>query len=252
MANRDYISNITGWTFDEFEEAASRMPENVGFMEGMVYRDFLKMLLTPTMSSFVDYQNKTVDFQNEEMTKYLQMAKKYGVERIAEDEGTTKYFDGDTLREDGAGAAIKPYLSMGIVASGKYKDLAWDFLRSFLAFTGDQEFSDIGFPINRQVFEKECAATMTHKNDLYDKLHSEEEEGHWDEEYLNSLVRFTEQDLDDLKMMIESANTTLSYDAAMLDVITEEAAAYFAGDRSEEDVLKNIQNRCQLIVNERG
>ena len=34
--------------------------------------------------------------------------------------------------------------------------------------------------------------------------------------------------------------------------ITEEAAAYFAGDRSEEDVLKNIQNRCDLIVKERG
>ena len=40
------------------------------------------MLLTPTMSSFVDYQNKTVDFQNEEMKKYLQMAAEFGVEKI--------------------------------------------------------------------------------------------------------------------------------------------------------------------------
>lgn len=296
LANRKYIGNTIGWTFDEFEEAAAGMPENVGIMEGLLYRDFLKMLLTPTMSSFVDYQNKTVDFQNADMKKYLQMAKKFGVAKLAEDEGTMKWYDGDKLQDDydlsrikfdnglialrreqmmslsdfgvctpgqhytflgypsmdGAGPAIKPYLSMGIVASGKYKDLAWDFLRSFLAFTGDLDYSEIAFSINRQVFEKECAATVAYRNDLYDELHSEEEKDNWSEEYLNSLVRYTEQDVDDLRKMIESSNTTLCYDAAMLDIITEEAAAYFAGDRTEEDVLKNIQNRCTLIVKERG
>lgn len=54
------------------------------------------------------------------------------------------------------------------------------------------------------------------------------------------------------KEMIENAKTTFCYDAAMIDVITEEAAAYLAGDRTEDEVLKNIQNRCDLIIKERG
>ena len=64
--------------------------------------------------------------------------------------------------------------------------------------------------------------------------------------------RISEKDIDELNSLIEAATTTMSYDTSILDVITEEAAAYFAGDRSEDDVLKNIQNRCDLIVKERG
>ena len=115
-----------------------------------------------------------------------------------------------------------------MVSTSKYKDLAWDFLRELLEYTADPEFRDSLFPINRELFENECHAVIR----------------------ISSLA--TEQDLQELREIIEAAETTICYDAAMLDVITEEAAAYFAGDRSEEDVLKNIQNRCDLIVKERG
>ena len=273
LVNTDYISNTTGWTFDEFEEAASKMPDDVGFMEGLLYKDFLKMLLSSTMSSFVDYQNKTVDFQNDSMKKYLQMAKKYGVEHLSGDEGIYMYYNGDKLMSDtnmsdikfqngliamrretldyydeigvykdynactflgypsleGSGAAIKSFLSIGIVSSSKYKDLAWDFLRAFLEFPGDREFYDTPFPVNRKTFETESQRRLQHHSPY-----------------------FTEEEYNEVKEMIENAKTTFCYDAAMIDVITEEAAAYFAGDRTEDEVLKNIQNRCDLIVKERG
>ena len=87
---------------------------------------------------------------------------------------------------------------------------------------------DLPFPVNRELFEKECRM------------------------FLDNRTLSREQDLNEIREMIENANTTLSYDAAMLEVITEEAAAYFAGDRSADDVLKNIQNRCDLIIDERG
>ena len=273
LVNTDYISNTTGWTFDEFEEAASKMPDDVGFMEGFLYKDFLKMLLSSTMSSFVDYQNKTVNFQNDSMKKYLQLARKFGVEHISSNEGVYKFFDGDKLTSDtnfselkfnngliavrketleyydeigvykdynactflgypsleGSGAAIKSFLSIGIVSSSKYKDLAWDFLRAFLEFPGDREFYDTPFPVNRKTFETESQRQLQ-----------------------RHVPYFTEEEYNEEKEMIENAKTTFCYDAAMIDVITEEAAAYFAGDRTEDEVLKNIQNRCDLIIKERG
>ena len=34
-------------------------------------------------------------------------------------------------------------------------------------------------------------------------------------------------------------------------ILSEEAAGYFAGSRSEEDVLKNIDNRAKQILQEK-
>ena len=42
----------------------------------------------------------------------------------------------------------------------------------------------------------------------------------------------------------------ISDDEAVFNIIVEEAAGYFAGDRTIDDVLKNIQNRAKLIVTE--
>lgn len=276
LANTKYISNKIGWTFDEFSEAALKMPDNVGFSEGILCKDFLAMILRSTMMSFVDYKNKTCDFQNDTMKKYLQLARQFGVDKIAEDEGMEMYYVGNALKEDtnfsenkynselialrkitievlldygeathspyypipsvflgypssdGSGPVIRSGLSIGIVATSKYKDLSWDFLRSILEFQGGENFFDRPLAINKELFEKECVGSIGPHT------------------YAN------EQDLAELREIIESSRTTLCYDAAMLDVITEEAAAYFAGDRSEDDVLKNIQNRCSLIVKERG
>ena len=290
QANTEYIQNTVGWTFEEFEEAASKMPDNVMFVEGILYKDFLTLLLQSTMTKFVDFSEKKVDFQNSLMKSYLQMSMKYGVERIPDDEGDNemenmrgltytevKFYSGlialrklevtdisnycvskDALNgnstflgypsPDGSGAAVKSYLSIGIVSTSKNKELAWDFLRDFLAFNGNPGYAD-GFSVNRELFDMECEM-ITESNNLYFERMVERTGS--PDMWKGFFAKITEEDINELRGLIEAATTTISSDKAMLDVITEEAAAYFAGDRSEDDVLANIQNRCSLIVNERG
>ena len=58
------------------------------------------------------------------------------------------------------------------------------------------------------------------------------------------------EDIDTLQSLAEKADTMISDDEAVFNIIVEEAAGYFAGDRTIDDVLKNIQNRAKLIVTE--
>ena len=61
----------------------------------------------------------------------------------------------------------------------------------------------------------------------------------------------TEQDVQDYRELVESVSTIESYDPAVLNIILEESAAYFADQKDVDDVCAIIQNRTQTIVNER-
>lgn len=51
--------------------------------------------------------------------------------------------------------------------------------------------------------------------------------------------------------MVESIHVTACIDGAISDIINEEAAAYFAGSRTEDEVLKTIDNRARQVIAER-
>jgi multiple sugar transport system substrate-binding protein len=50
--------------------------------------------------------------------------------------------------------------------------------------------------------------------------------------------------------LIKSITRTAEYDQTIADMVTEEAAAFFAGDKSAEDTARIIQNRVNTYVNE--
>ncbi|MBP5492796.1 MAG: extracellular solute-binding protein [Clostridiales bacterium] len=291
--NTNYIPAMDGWNFDEFDAAASAIPENVSFLESQEYSDFLSMLLYATLPQFVDYKNKTVDFENDTMKKYLQMAKKYGVKEIPSDEGMDleyagggTYYGGEDRTDikfcegllaaklfqiadlmdyclakekvggntafigypslENGGMEINSYLSIGIVATSKQKDLAWELIRAYLEYSPDGEVSDMAFSVNRAAFEKECEDEMNRLNNYYQTRLRDADV--WDFDGIYTEIH--KEDIDSLRLLMEQANTVSCYDDAIIEVIMEESAAYFAGDRSEEEVLKNIQNRTATILKE--
>ena len=52
--------------------------------------------------------------------------------------------------------------------------------------------------------------------------------------------------------IVESVTTVRKTDPAVLLIIYEEAPAYLLGQKSVDDVADIIQNRCKIIVQERG
>ena len=51
--------------------------------------------------------------------------------------------------------------------------------------------------------------------------------------------------------MLENIHTVKTFDKTVFLLIKEEAEGYIMGDRTAEDVAKNIQNRTATVVNER-
>ena len=60
----------------------------------------------------------------------------------------------------------------------------------------------------------------------------------------------TEQQTEELKKQLYSFTQVYKYDEALLNIIQEETAPYFAGQKNARDVAAIIQSRAQIYVNE--
>ena len=66
------------------------------------------------------------------------------------------------------------------------------------------------------------------------------------------LTPLTQEERDYVVGFIESLTEHVEYDEEILNIITEEAAAYFGNQKSVDDVAKIIQSRISIYVNENG
>ena len=90
------------------------------------------------------------------------------------------------------------------------------------------------------------------ENDL-SKLR-EEWKRYEDDEYaveILHLPQVKEEYIDRLEQLILTVDRAYEMDMAIMDIMLEEAEAYFAGDRTKEDVAKIINNRASTAVRER-
>ena len=296
IANSELVSNREGWTYEEFFEASEKMPEEVSFLEGVLYNDLLKLMIGTSLPQFVDYKNRTVDLDNDEMRRILQMVKKYGVAKIPDDEGyqfkTVKLSENSRLEGDmdmtqekfgegmlairvgtvsnateigahrtrGAaepaflgypatkktGLAVHPTLTMGITSGSDSKGPAWDFIRSYLEYETPSGLCPYTTSVRIAEYEAEFQSKMKEINGYYEQYYEEDP-------VMARLLSFqiSEGDIDEFRELVKNATICTGGDPVIFSIICEEAAGYFAGDRSEDEVLKNIQNRALTVVKER-
>ncbi len=154
---------------------------------------------------------------------------------------------------NGMGMCAKGELSMAITSSCADQQKAWEFIRSFLTEDAQEDlsFNSDRFPISRNVFKKNCA-TEIEVNDEY--IEYIKKEAATNPNMMNEpdlYLEFTQEHVDALEKIISSVSSAQSCDNAVMNIILEEVAGYFADQRSVDDVCKNIQNRASLVVQER-
>jgi hypothetical protein len=64
-------------------------------------------------------------------------------------------------------------------------------------------------------------------------------------------IKFTTEDIDNLENVILSCSKADSVDAAINMILIEEMPAYFAGQKTLEQVIPVMQNRIQKVLDER-
>ncbi|MBR1659445.1 MAG: extracellular solute-binding protein, partial [Oscillospiraceae bacterium] len=160
----------------------------------------------------------------------------------------TEYGVGSVFQTSGDGFAISSRCSD--------KDAAWQFLRSFFLDTGDS----YAFPIRRSDLEAQMKQAMepqyqTDENGNYvldkDGKRQEIEYGSWGGPgYEVPGGPLTEAEARQIMALIESCTKAMNMDQTMFDIVKEGAAPYFEGQRSAEDVAKQIQSKAMIYVNE--
>ena len=64
------------------------------------------------------------------------------------------------------------------------------------------------------------------------------------------IYAMTQEQADKLMELIESTDKVANYDSSIYDIVTEQAAAFFAGQKSAEEVAKLVQSKANIFVNE--
>ena len=169
--------------------------------------------------------------------------------------------------EDGSGSSFELQMPMAISSVTKYPDAAWDFVCSIIKKmnTIDENNYYYGFPISQAAFDAEMTDIMTEQY----QLDENGEQVDWDgdgepdkairgsyetmengETVYKDVYALTQEDIDQILGVINSTTSVYDYDQEILDIITDEVAAYFAGDKDVQTTASMIQSRVNLYVQE--
>lgn len=169
--------------------------------------------------------------------------------------------------EDGSGSSFELQMPMAISSVTKYPDAAWDFVCSIIKKmnTIDENNYYYGFPISQAAFDAEMTDIMTEQY----QLDENGEQVDWDgdgepdrairgsyetmengETVYKDVYALTQEEMDQILGVISNTHSVYDYDQEILDIITDEVAAYFAGDKDVQTTASMIQSRVNLYVQE--
>ena len=169
--------------------------------------------------------------------------------------------------EDGSGSSFELQMPMAISSVTKYPDAAWDFVCSIIKKmnTIDENNYYYGFPISQAAFDAEMTDIMTEQYQLDEKGEQVDWDGDGEpdkairgsyetmengETVYKDVYALTQEDIDQILGVINSTRSVYDYDQEILDIITDEVAAYFAGDKDVQTTANMIQSRVNLYVQE--
>lgn len=167
--------------------------------------------------------------------------------------------------EDGTtGHSFDVRTPLAISSVTEYPQAAWDFVRSIIQQTNEDE--DLYyFPVSQVKLNEQAANAMV--EELY--YDADGNTVDWDgdgepdkktkggyqtiegDEYIwHEVYALTQADVDQVLSIIENTHCIYESDDEIMAIITEEAAYYFAGDKDVKTTADMIQSRVNLYVQE--
>ncbi len=281
------VGTQPGWTLEELKQVMAAKPEGTQIFSEMTRDDLMRCGIQMSGDQFIDWKTGECSFDSEEFISLLEFAGEFpetlGPDYYGENfwenyasfwrEGKVllemlyltsfsnyNYDKKGTFGEDitligfpvkeGNGAALAGNLELAMSSKSKYKDGVWQFMRYFLT----EEYQgkiDYQWPLSLKQTERLGQAAM--KKSTY-----EDENGNMvevDETYMINGVEIpitpmTREEVDGLVEYVKSVNQLYSYNEALINIVMEEAAPYFAGQKKAKEVAGIIQSRVQIYVNE--
>ena len=283
-----YVGEKENWTFDEMKEHWEMMPEG-STINWHTVKDYVYFtLLRGVLSGFIDYDHAECHFDSEEFIDILNFINTF--DDFTGDKGERGYdsplflfdqpingfndFHYNMYREnygvdepityvgypsyDNAGSYFNVSAKMVAISSSssaEKQEGAWKFVRMLLSYENQYKEAsdnkdiynytpDYGFPVNKKAFEDMGKDQYSHQGETktVDRV-----EGEVDEGYL------TKAEYDKLLDLINNTSkVNLDIEDDIYKIINDEIYAMFDGEKTSQEIAKNIQERVSLLVSERS
>ena len=128
-----------------------------------------------------------------------------------------------------------------IWAGSKNKDAAWSFIRYCLDEDYQKDNSYSGLSTNKAAYDAQFEDQIGQESYFYDVDGTE------------TITTFTQEDADTIRAIVDNTVVAVGYSSDQINnIINEEAAYYFNGEKSAQDVAATIQNRVSIYVSEQS
>ncbi|UQZ82411.1 Putative ABC transporter substrate-binding protein YesO [Paenibacillus konkukensis] len=258
------------WSWNDFIVDAKQLAARGGHRPALVYSGpeyLLANLVTDNYDSFVDAEGRKASFDSPAFLDAMKQVKTMFDEGVVSSQGREPaYFYNIqinspwdylvSLRERGehmklyekphaeggaAGGYFKTYRAVGISANSKVKPEAWDFVKFMMSEEVQTPPETAGIPINMKVYAQQIQ-----------KLKSEGIVKAYEEGPLHGqAIKVDPAMLDQLQDFVNGAVHKIEYQSdKVVKMIVKESKAYFAGQKSAEEVAKLLQNKAMTYLNE--
>ena len=252
---------------------------------GMTSREVIMYYgLVSSGNKLVDWENKSCNFNSDGFIELLEFAKEFP-EEITEDmwmdfdeasyrtgkslfsmtylngfRSYRRYVDG-TFGSDIAligfpnelgtnCSIITPNARFAVSAHTKYPEECWKLLRNFY-LDEYQDGIDYDFPIREDKFEALGKKSLEKEFWIDDDGEKHyEDEYYWVGDTQVEVQPLTQTDVDTVTDFVKSLTLVYSSNQDVHNIINEEAAAYFNGQKTAQEVAEIIQSRVSIFVNE--
>ncbi len=277
------VGEKQGWTIDDVMSLMESKPEGTELFSYSSKETMLYYLCNLSLDSFINWETGECNFNDGYFEKVLEFANQFPkeIEYSEEDESVpSKIQSGKLLLQEigisdmenyqmyammfgepttfigfpsngGTGSYISPSNAMGINAKSENKDGAWEFIKTFIEEDYQKNSIEWSFPVLRSALDAQFEEAMTAEYEEIDGEKVEQPKTSWGWDDFNADIYAAKQEeVDAVKALIDSADGIISTNEEISNMITEEAAAYFEGQKSAKDVADVVQSRVQIYVNE--
>jgi len=268
------------WGVEDIMKVVKQNPDKEMFGYGS--KNYVLMFcLSNNLDKFVDWQSGECNFVNEEFIGLLEFSNSFKAEfdtTVQNYNPTELIVDGKIIADEimlsahqplkywevlfgedyvikgfptseGTGLTIIGKNMLAINATSDKKDMAWEFLKSLLRGENYKNRDLLYYPTLISAFD-------SINEEYISPEYSTDENGNEIEipkGFLLDDMKYyagTEEEIARLTDIINCCDRADTYDKQIWNIVQEEAAAYFEGQKSPEDVAEIIQSRVKLYVGE--
>ena len=274
------LGGKTGWTIDDVITFSDAHP-GAELLNQATGTAIMSFCLSYSIDSFVDWEHGTCSFDGAEFKRLLEFVARFSKPLSADSEAVQKPWrdkvrDGELLLmhvdmyevenvqvyadpfpggvtaigyPTPDGSSVYTFFgtdTLAISARSEGKEAAWDFIENYLTRNGHR--FQAGFPVIKDKFNEMIDEAM--EVDL-------DENGNEIEHYLNlddgESYKYrlpTQEEIDMILYMIDHGRPVEYSSTQLLNIISEEADAFFQGQKTVDQVAETIQRRAAIYVSE--